>query len=455
MNRNQETLEKAPYTKLLVTLCVPTIIIMLVMVIYNMADIYFIGRTKNEDMIAAVSLCSPLFSILSGLGTLFGSGGCTSISLALGRGDTDRVKKISALCFYGSVVLGTLFLVVVLTLLSPASKMLGADEATLGFTKDYLRVIAIGAPVILFSNVFMNIIRADGAAKESMIANLLGTVTNIVLDPVFILAFHMGVTGAAVATVLGNAVSAAYIVWYCLKKASCYSFGFRDVTLRRDIALPVVTLGLPMAFSTILMSCSHMVSNNLMMNFGSTAMSAQSVAGKINMLISMTAMGLCMGMQPAISFNYARGDRKRTGEIIKKTAVTSMIVGGVLTAFCFIFRDKLIVAFIDSENVLSLGRFMLTASLIMGPFYGLYQLCTTYLQSTGKAGYATFASLLNKGLIFLPVLFALHAAFGLYGIACTGPVTDALSLVAAFLLCRAADRRKSGDLSEYETQTAA
>ena len=218
MNRNQETLEKAPYTKLLLTLCVPTIIIMLVMVIYNMADIYFIGRTKNEDMIAAVSLCSPLFSILSGLGTLFGSGGCTSISLALGRGDTDRVKKISALCFYGSVVLGTLFLVVVLTLLSPASKMLGADEATLDFTKDYLRVIAIGAPVILFSNVFMNIIRADGAAKESMIANLLGTVTNIVLDPVFILAFHMGVTGAAAATVLGNAVSAAYIVWYCLKK---------------------------------------------------------------------------------------------------------------------------------------------------------------------------------------------------------------------------------------------
>ncbi len=440
MNRNQETLERAPYWKLLVNLCVPTVIIMLVMVVYNMADVYFIGRTKNEDMIAAVSLCSPLFSILSGLGTLFGSGGCTSISLALGHGDTEKVRKISALCFYGSVVLGTLFLAVVLALLGPVSKVLGADAATLGFTKDYLRIIALGAPVILFTNVFMNLIRADGAAKTSMIANLMGTVTNILLDPLFILVLDLGVTGAAVATVLGNAVSAAFIVFYCLKKTSCYSFRLRDVSLRRDVALPVVTLGLPMAFSTILMSVSHMISNNLMMDFGSAAMSAQSVAGKISMLISMTAMGLCMGMQPAISYNYARGDGKRTGEIIKKTALTSVAVGGVLTVFCFLFRDKLIMAFIDSEEVLKLGRFMLTASLVMGPFYGLYQLCATYLQSTGKAGYATLASLLNKGLIFLPVLFALHAAFGLYGIACTAPVTDALSLITAFVLCRVANR---------------
>lgn len=441
MNRNQETLERGSFGRLLLTLCVPAIVIMLVTVIYNMADIFFIGRTKNEDMIAAVSLCSPMFSILSGLGTLFGSGGCTSVSLALGRGDRERVKKISALCFFGSVVLGAVFMAAVLLFLSPVCRVLGADEATLGFTRDYLRVIAIGAPVILFSNVYMNLIRADGAARESMIANLAGTVTNIVLDPIFILLLHMGVTGAAIATVLGNAVSAAVILIYCLKKATYYSFRLRDVSLRREVALPVVTLGLPMAFSTILMSISHMFSNNLMMDYGSSAMSAQSVAGRINMLISMTAMGLCIGMQPAISYNFARGDGKRTGEIIKKTALTCVAVGSVLTAVCFIFRDRLILAFIDSQEVLATGRFMLSASLVMGPFYGLYQLCTTYLQSTGRAGYATFASLLNKGIIFLPVLFALHAAFGLQGIACTAPVTDGLSLIAAFLLCRLADRK--------------
>lgn len=445
MNRNQETLERGSYGTLLLNLCIPTIVIMLVTVVYNMADIYFIGQTGDENMIAAVSLCSPLFSILSGLGTLFGSGGCTSISLALGRGDKERVKNISALCFTGAAGIGILFLAAVLAFLAPVCGVLGADDATLGFTEQYLRVIAIGAPVILFTNVFMNLIRADGAAKVTMAANLLGTFTNIILDPIFILALNLGVTGAAIATVLGNVVSAGFILWYCLKKTTYYSFRLKDVRLQPEVVLPVVTLGLPMAFSTILMSVSHMFSNNLMMDYGATAMSAQSVAGKINMLISMTAMGICMGMQPAISYNFAQKNGKRTGEILKKTAVTCVVVGSVLTLFCLLFRDRLILAFIDSPEVLSLGRFMLTASLAMGPFYGLYQLCTTYLQSTGRAGYATFASLLNKGLIFLPVLIALHAAFGLYGIACTAPVTDALSLIAAFLLCRLAVRRDSAN----------
>ncbi len=440
MNNNQDTLERGSYGKLLLTLCVPAIVIMLVTVVYNMADIFFIGRTKNEDMIAAVSLCSPMFSILSGLGTLFGSGGCTSVSLALGRGDRKRVQNISALCFYGALILGGIFTVLVLCLLSPVCRVLGANSATLRFTQDYLRIIAIGAPVILFSNVYMNLIRADGAAGQSMIANLAGTATNIVLDPIFILILHMGVTGAAIATVLGNIVSAAVILRYCSKN-TYYSFRPGDVSMRRDVSLPVVTLGLPMAFSTILMSVSHMFSNNLMMGYGSAAMSAQSVAGKINMLISMTAMGLCIGMQPAISYSYARGDSRRTGEIIRKTALTSVVMGSVLTVACFIFRDRLILAFIESREVLELGRFMLTASLAMGPFYGLYQLCTTYLQATGQAGYATFASLLNKGVIFLPVLFALHSAYELRGIACTAPVTDALSLVAAFWLCRLAARQ--------------
>ncbi len=442
MDKNQEILERGRYTKLLLTLCVPTVIIMLVTVLYNMADIFFIGQTKSEDMIAAVSLCSPLFSILSGLGTLLGNGGCTTISLALGRGDTKSVKNVSALCFYGSLALGGVFMAAALFFLAPICRLLGADEATIGYTENYLRVIAVGAPIMLFSNVFLNLIRADGAARQSMVANLLGTVTNIVLDPIFILTFEMGVTGAAIATVLGNAVSALYIIWYCLKKVNYYSFHPGDLTLKREIAVPVITLGLPMAFSTILMSVSHMISNHLMMDYGSAAMSAASVSGKINMLLSMTAMGICMGMQPAISYNYARGDKNRTREIVKKTALTCVVVGSALTVFCFLFRDTLIKAFIDSERVLTLGRFMLTASLIMGPFYGLYQLCTTYLQATGRADYATFASLLNKGVIFLPVLFLLHALFGLYGIACTAPVTDALSLLAAFLLCKMAEKKQ-------------
>lgn len=444
MNRNQEALEKGSFRRLIWNLCVPTVVVMVVLVLYNMADVYFIGQTGDPNQIAAVSLCGPLFSILSGLGTLFGNGGCTSISLALGRRDGDRVRHITALCFWGSLGIGAAFLAAVLLFLKPICGVLGADEGTLGFTMDYLRVIAIGAPVVLFSNVFTNLVRADGSTRQSMFTNLLGTVTNLILDPVFILLLDWGVTGAALATVLGNVVSASYLVRYIRKNCPGWSLSPRSVTLEKDIALPVVTLGLPMAFSTILMSVSHMFSNNLMMGYGAVAMSAQSVAGKIGMMISMTVMGICMGMQPAISYNFAAENRERTREIIKKTGILAVAVGTVLSAVCFLLRDTLIMAFIDNEQVLRLGRVMLTATVMIGPFYGLYQLCNTYLQATGRAGYATVVSLLNKGIIYLPVLFLLHGVFGLYGIVCASPVTDALSIVAAALLCRLAVKRSAG-----------
>lgn len=446
MNHNEAVLRDASYPKLALNLCVPTVIIMVVMVAYNMADVFFIGRLNDPYMIAAVSLCGPLFSILSGLGTLFGSGGCTAISLSIGRKDYESAKHVSSLCFYGSLVIGLLFGTSVLLFLAPVCRMIGSEETTLVYTTEYLRIVALFSPVIIFSNVFMNLVRADGAAKQSMIANLLGTAVNFIFDPIFILVLHWGVMGAAVATVMGNTVSAIYLVWYSLRNKDLFSLHLRDVRLKRETILPVLTLGLPLAFSTILMSISHIIANNLMVRYGSIAVAAQGVAGRISMIISMVAIGICMGMQPAISYNYAANNRERTRSIIRNTGITTVVIGSLLSLGCFLFRDAILTAFIDSEEVRSIGRIMLTASAMVGPVYGLYQLCTTYLQATGKAGYATMASLLNKGLIYLPVLFLLEAAFGMYGIIFTAAVTDLLSIIAAWLLCRLAIRQEQKPL---------
>ena len=436
MEQNETMLREGSYRKLCLNLCLPTVIIMVVMVVYNMADIFFIGKAGNPDMIAAVSLCGPLFSVLSGLGTLLGSGGCTAISLALGRGERNIIRRITGLCFYGSIVIGTLFLLIILLRLDHIAMLIGSDDTTLLYTKDYLRIIGLGAPVILFSNVFMNLIRADGAARASMIANLLGTALNVALDPLFILAFGWGVSGAAFATVLGNAGSAIYILGYVIKKCPDYSLKLSDFTMDRAVLFPVVSLGLPLAFSTILMSVSHMISNHLMIHYGSIAVAAQGIAGRVSMLISMVAMGLCMGMQPAISYNFASGNKRRLNRIIRNTAFLTVAVGGVLSWGCFVFRDSILTFFIDNAEVLAIGRTALCIASVVGPVYGLYQLCATWLQATGKAGYATVASLLNKGLIFLPVLFVLHLFFGMYGILSAAPVTDALSVFAAYGVCR-------------------
>jgi len=433
MNKNQEMLEKASYPKLLLHLSLPAVVIMLVMIVYNMADTFFIGQTGDPSKIAAISLCAPMFSILSGLGTLFGSGGCTAISLALGKKELGKVKRYSSFCCYAALILGAIFLIIVNLFLSPITNLLGADPDTIADAADYLRIIALGAPFIMFNNVFANVIRADGAAKQSMIANCLGTVSNIALDALFILGFSWDVAGAAIATVLGNCVSCVYLFYYITKKQPAFSLSPKAFSLEPEVSWTVMSLGVPMACSTLLMSLSHIIANRMVIGYGSVALAAQGVSGKIGMVITMLAMGICMGLQPAISYNFGAANLKRMNRIISSTAVFTVGLGSVLTIVCFLARNAIIAAFIDNAEVIAYGQVFVFASIIIGPFYGLYQLCQTFLQSTGKASYASLVALMDKGLFYLPLLLILGKVFGLYGIIFTGAVTLFLSLTAGIV----------------------
>ncbi|MBR1585239.1 MAG: MATE family efflux transporter [Clostridia bacterium] len=432
---NEEMLRSGHYWTLARKLCIPAILIMLVTVFYHMADVFFIGQTGDPDKVAAVSLASPMFSILSGLGVLLGNGGCTAISLALGKGEYGRIKKISAFAVWGAILIGAVFAAVVLSLMQPVCALLGTDADTQGFTAEYLRIIAIGAPVIMLTNVVPALIRADGSTTDSMIGNMIGTVLNIALDPLLISTFSMGVSGAALATVIANTVSLCYYAYFLRTKGKIYSVNPRDISLKKDVVGTVLSLGLPLSLSTILASVSGAVANNLMMQYGSVAVAGQSVASRIGQMISMTVMGVCMGMQPAISFNYSARNMKRLTEILRKTAGLAVVAGTVLSALCLIFRDQLLNAFLNDPNVLVIGRVCLLASIVIGPFYGFYQICTTYLQAAGKSRQAIIVSLLEKGIVYIPMLFILNWVFHMYGIVFAATVTTVISAVAALIFC--------------------
>lgn len=437
---NQNMLEKGSFSKLFMNMCVPTIVIMLVMVVYNMTDTYFIGKTNDPYKIAAISLCAPVFSILSGLGTLLGSGGCTIISILLGQKNMNKIKNVTSFCFYGAILLGIFFSILLLLNLDWIAVQIGANTDTLTYVKDYLKIVACFAPILLFTNIFMNLIRADGAAKQSLISNMLGTLVNVILDPILILVFHLDVAGAAIATVIGNLVSAMYILYYVLKKQKCFSLSFKDFTLKKETVFPVLTLGLPLACSTILMACSTMFMNQILMSYGTLVVAANGVSSKANMLISIILMGICTGLQPAISFNYGANNLKRMHEIIKKIGILVVGIGCVLTIGCLIFQEKFVYLFIQNEEVVSLAQKMLVASILSGPIYGLYQLETTYLQSTQKAFSSTVLSLLNKGLVYVPVMILLNLNFGLFGIFYTVPITDTISFLIGIPLCVKKDK---------------
>ena len=446
---NEEMLRSGDYRTLALKLCVPAVLIMVVMVLYHMADVFFIGQTGDPNKVAAVSLASPMFSILSGLGVLLGNGGCTAISLALGKGDYNRTKKISSFAIWGAALTGAVFAVAVLALMNPVCRMLGTDAETEAFTAEYLRIIAIGAPIIMLTNVVPALIRADGSTTDSMIGNMIGTVLNIALDPLLISVFGMGVSGAALATVAANAVSLGYYALFLRKKAKIYSASPRDISLKKDVVWTVISLGLPMSISTILASVSGAVANNLMMAYGSVAVAGQSVASRIGQMVSMVVMGICMGMQPAISFNYGAGNKKRLTEILKKTTGLAVIAGTVLSALCLLFRDQLLNAFLNNPDVLQIGRVCLLAAVVIGPFYGFYQICTTYLQAAGKTRQAITVSLLEKGLVYIPVLFLMNWLFRMYGIVFAGTVTTVISSIAALVFCYKDYRKELKDVTDW------
>ena len=446
---NEEMLRSGDFWTLARRLCVPAILIMLVMVLYHMADVFFIGQTGDANKVAAVTLASPLFSILSGLGVLLGNGGCTAISLALGKGEYGRIKNISAFAVWGAIAIGVVFAVIVLPLMGPICKLLGANAETRAFTAEYLRVIAIGAPVIMLTNVVPALIRADGSTTDSMIGNMLGTVLNIALDPLLISVFGMGVSGAAIATVAANVVSLCYYAWFLHAKGKIYSISPRDLSMRKDVVWTVLSLGLPMSCATVLGSVSSTVVNNLMMQYGSVAVAGQSVAGRIGQMISMTVMGVCMGMQPAISYNYSARNHRRLTEILMKTTGLAVVAGTVLSALCLIFRDQLLNAFLDDPNVLGIGRVCLLASIVIGPFFGFYQICTTYLQASGKSTQAIIVSLLEKGIVYIPMVFLMNALFRMYGIIFAATVTTVLSAVTALVFCYKDYRKELRNASHW------
>ena len=456
MNKSQKMLEKGSFWELLLKLALPSVIVILVMIIYNMADTYFIGQTGDPNKISSISLALPIFTILSGIGTLFGNGGSTSISIALGEGNHHKIKQIATFCFFGCMAVGLVFFLGIFIFTRPLANLLGADADTLEGTMTYLRVFCFASPFVMYSQVMGSVMRADGDAAIGMLSNLTGTISNIVMDALFILVFHWDVFGAAFASVLGNVLSSILVMIIILKRKPDLIPDFKSDFMHADIAIPVLTLGLPMMFSTLLSSVTHTLSNRLMMGHGSIYLAAQSVSGKFNMVITMLIMGICIGMQPAISYRYGAKDYKGMYSVVKSTGLFAIVIGTVLTALVYVFRGPVVAAFIDNAEVISIGQIFVLAAVVVGPFYAIYQMCITFLQSTGKVNYSIFTSLLDKGLVFVPVLLIMNYLFGAYGIAFAHAVTMIFSLAVALILAFkwASDIKKNAAEISAETEAA-
>ena len=410
-------------------MAIPSVISSLVTVVYNMADTFFVGQTNDPLQVAAVSLTNPIFILFMAFANMFGMGGSAVASMAMGEKKEERAKNASAFVAYASFFVGIVFAASLLLFMRPLLTLFGADAQTYALARGYTLHISYGAPFIIWSAAASFVVRADGASREAMIGSMIGTITNIVLDPVFISGLGMGAAGAAIATTIGNILACLYYLWYFMKKSRCLSIAPKDFKCGDGILTGVCATGFPTAIFSVLMSVSTIILNQILVAYGNAPVAAIGIVFKANMFITFLQLGLANGVQPLLGYNYGAGNRERFIAVDRFTKKCCLIVGILATALFFAFREPIIRLFINDADIIYYGVKMLVAYMLSGPFIGILFVNMNCLQSTGNALPATILSVLRQGLLLIPVLYLLNAVAGLNGVIYGQALTDYVAVI--------------------------
>ena len=389
-NRNQKIFSEMPVKNAVFKMAVPSVVSSLVLVIYNMADTFFVGQTHNAFQVAAVSLTNPVFVMFMAFANLLGIGGSTAVSIFLGERKKVQAKRTASFCCYASAILGIISGILIIIFMNSLLKVLGSSENTYQFSKDYLFYIALGAPFIFFANTFGHTVRGEGAASASMIGGMIGTVINIIFDPVFILIFNMG----------------------------------------------TASLGMPAGVNSALMSGSNIVLNNKLASYGDAPVAAMGVAIKVYLLIVFIHMGIANGIQPLLGYCFGAKRKERFIKIFNFSGFLTILIGTVLTAVYIIFSSEIIEFFINDREVIEYGKKMLIATSVSGPILGILFLCINSMQAVERPFPATLVSICRQGFIFIPLLYVLDKIFGLNGINFTQAAADYISIILSMILLK-------------------
>ncbi len=437
MNDNDkkiEVFENYPVYKALITLALPTIFGMMVNVFYNMVDTFFVGKTNDPNQVAAVSLTMPIYLLLMAFGAIYGIGGASYISRSLGAKNYDKAKQTSSFAFFASVATGLVCMTVFLIFMKQILKLSGASINTYQFAKDYLMIVAFGAIFVICQMSMGQIVRSEGSSKEAMIGMILGTVINIILDPIMILYMKMGVAGAAWATIIGNACSTFYYIWHIAKKSTFLSVKLKDFSMHDDILKNVFAIGLPVFINNVLMSCANILINNFASGYNDNVVAGLGVSQRIFMLVILVFIGLAQGIQPFIGYNFAAKNYKRMNAAIKLSCLVSFILGSIFLSSAFLLASHSIRIFIDNDEVVEYGVKFLMASYSVAPIIGFQFVFMSTFQALGKALPSLVLSLSRQGIAFVPAIVIGTKFFGINGIIWAQPIADIVSIILAGIM---------------------
>lgn len=435
---NTELFETMPVPKALASMCVPTVIGQMIVLIYNLADTFFIGRTGNPYMVAASSLILPVFNLTNAISAFVGIGGGAMVSRLLGAGRRSDASKISAFVVYFGLCVSALYSLILLLAMNPILHALGASANTFQFAKQYaLWVSVIGGIPTILQMTMSQLVRAVGHSTHAAVGTSLGGLLNIALDPLFmfvILPKGHEIIGAGMATMLSNFISMVYfiVVILALRKKTVLTFSLKNGLPTGKLMRTMIVGGVPAGTSNLLFDLSQILIDRLMTSYGDIPMAAIGIVFKAERIPLNAGVGICQGMMPLVAYNYTLGDHSRMKKVLNQSRIAGLIVAALAIVLYELCAPQILHLFISNTGTEVLGASFLRIRCLATPFMFMGFHILYFFQGMGKSGTAFWLAVIRQLILYMPALLLMNALFHMYGLVWTQLISDFIMTIVSF-----------------------
>ncbi|MGG7098459.1 MATE family efflux transporter [Clostridium sardiniense] len=430
---NEYYLEKAPIKKAIRHLSIPMMIGMSIGTVYNIINAYFIGLLHNTEMLSAITLGLPIFTILMAFGNVFGVGGGTYITRLIAKSEINKAKRVASYTIFASIVAGIIIATISLFVMNPLMKLLGTNDITFNLTKNYSIALFISGFTIVLNFALEQIVRSEGASKESMYGMGVSTLVNLIFDPLLILFFNLNVVGAALAMSIANLASAIYYIYYLEKKSEHLRGFIGGFKLSLKEQWEIYKIGISELLQMSFMIVTTLLLNNYCMEYGDNVIAAFGVALRIVQVPEFLSMGIFLGIIPLLAYNFSNKNFLRLRSAIKEAAKYIGIISLLFVAIVYILRVPIIRLFTNQSSVVSIGTYILIAMLISALFNGFTGLLMGVFQASGQAAPTTIMAV-AQGILYIPVVIIAHHFLGLHGVIWSSTITEVITCITGIVL---------------------
>lgn len=430
--------EEKNISKAVLRMGLPAMLGQLTTLIYNIADTFFVSLTKEPAMIAAVTLCTPILLIIMSIASIFGMGGNSVIARLLGENKNKEAKSTLNFCLYAMAFSGMVILLTGFLFMKTIAKLSGADAENMAYTYDYLKYIFLGAPFIIISNGLVHLFRSIGFIKESTIGLALGNTINIVFDFVFIVLLEWGTAGAALATSFGFFCSTMYYL-VCMiraekKENQFISLSIKQFAPHKKMVGSVISIGIPGALITVLLSVSNIVLNNFIGIYGSDAVASYGIAYKVDMIPIMLSVGLSQGVAPLIGYYYGAGKREQMSQTMKTSTIYGILLGAIFLAVFCLLGKNLAGIFLHDESLIQQAGYFISILGLSAPMIAIINTVTSYFQALGAAVKSLLITIMRNVILFIPAVIILNRLWQLDGIIAVQPIVETLLAIICIVM---------------------